>query len=344
MDSKKSVDVLLARESHDIKHFSEGITRKVEGEKFVYYYNKNNKEVSKKDQLRINKLRIPPAWENVWISNDPTSSIQVIGEDNSGKKQYIYHQEHIKEAEREKFLRLYKFILAIPKLEAKLKDHETLPIYNKDKVIATMLKVVKLLHIRVGKEQYAQKNKSYGITSLLKTHIKLGDTYINLKFKGKSNQHHFYTLKDKEIITHIKQLLKLGGEKLFQYISETGNILKVSDADLNEYIQKYMGKEFTAKDFRTYAANHHFVDAILNQTKKRIPNTPKKIKVNLLNAINITKHYLRHTKAVSKKSYIMSFCVELYQSNPELFITHKNDDPDEFLLYLLKIYKNKVLD
>jgi len=168
-----------------------------------------------------------------------------------------------------------------------------------------------------------------------------------LKFKGKSNQRLHYTITNEDFIRDIKMLMKLDGEKLFQYImiDDLGRerIHSVSDRDLNKYIQEHMGQEFSIKDFRTYAANEAFLRALLNETKKRTPKDRKTIKKNIMNAFKSTARQLKHTGAVSKKSYVMNFAIELYQNNPELFIKNKNMDPATFLLGLLKLYKKHVL-
>jgi DNA topoisomerase-1 len=312
--------------------------------KFKYYYANNNKLVSKEDLERINKLGLAPAYIDVWVSDDPNSKIQATGLDVKGRKQYRYHPRHIEIAHEDKFLRLYKFIKSIPKLDDKMKEDRALTLYSKNRTISVMLSIVKELNIRVGKEVYAQTNKSYGITSLKKSHVTLtnNDTVIKFNFKAKSNKHVSYTLKDPDIVNEIKQLLSLDGEKLFQYISDSNNTIRVSDTDLNQYIQNYMGKAFTCKDFRTYAANFYFIKALLTETKKRSPKNKKIIKQNLNIAQENTAFYLRHTKSISKKSYTMGLIRDMYNDNPEWFTENKNRQPLNVLIDLLKIFKDKI--
>jgi len=333
--------------SYDEKHFEEGIARKKVNDHFVYYYINNGNEVTKKDLDRINNLKIPPNWDEVWISRDQNSSIQAIGKDNKGRKQYRYHHVHIEEAEKEKFARLYNFIKAMPKLEKIISEHNNLPFYEKNRIISLMLQMVKDYQLRVGKEVYARTNKSYGISSLRKKHVKIGSGVIYLKFKGKSNQRLHYTVKNDFYIKSIKILMKLEGDHLFQYIAvdDQGRekVMKISDRDLNQYIQEYMGKDFSIKDFRTFGANLYFIQALLNETKRHTPKDRKTIKKNIMNAFKSTARQLKHTGAVSKKSYVMNFALELYQNSPEFFTEHKNDDPTQFLLELLKLYKKNVL-
>lgn len=331
------------QESYDIRHYEDGIGRKKISNEYEYFYIKNREKVSRSDLERIKKLKLPPAWTDVWISKDPKSEIQAIGIDAKGRKQYKYHESHIEEAEREKFIRLIDFIKAMPKLEKIMKEHKKFHSYDKYRVLTTVLTVVKELHMRVGKEQYARENKSYGVSSLKKQHVKIEGDTIKFNFKGKSNKRLSYSLYHPEIKTHIKMLLKLEGDKLFQYIDDTDTIRKITDTDLNRYIQDYMGSQFTIKDFRTYAANYYFVKTLLSETRKRTPKNEKIIKKNIINALNTTAHYLRHTRSISKKSYVMNFCIEMYRNDPSYFIQKKYDEADDVLLEILQLYKHKIL-
>lgn len=329
--------------SYDEKHYRSGIIRRKIKDTYEYFYVINDKSITKTDLERILKLKIPPNWSDVWISGDPKSDIQAVGLDSKKRKQYKYHEKHIEKADKQKFIRLFDFIKAIPTLEKTLTKHNKLEIYDKNKVIATMLTIVKELHLRVGKEQYAKKNKSYGISSLKKIHVSIDGDIVRFRFKGKSNVKHSYTLYNVMVRDHIKILLKLSGDKLFQYIDDDGNVRKVSDTDLNQYIQQYMGSEFTIKDFRTYGANYYFIKALLSETRKRTPKHKKIMRKNILNALKISAKHLGHTRAISKKSYVMSFCIEMYQDNPDFFINRKYNNVNEVLLEILKLYKSKIL-
>nr|QBK89154.1 MAG: DNA topoisomerase I [Mimivirus LCMiAC02] len=344
-----NINKLLAREqAFDVKYYKTGIgRRKIKKKVFIYFYIINKKLVSKQDQVRINKLHIPPAWINVWISPDPKSPIQAIGIDSKGIKQYRYNEIHIKKAEEKKFIKMYDFIKKIPKLDKVIKKHEKLDTYDKYRVIASMLTIIKLLHLRVGKEVYARRNKSYGVSSLRKVHMNIEGDIIRLRFKGKSKKRLSYSLKNKILAKHLRLLLRLEGSKLFQYIDDvTGKVKGITDVDLNNYVQSIMGKKFTIKDFRTYSSNRYFIMALLKETQKRAPKNTKVIKKNIINAIKRTAKYLRHTKAVSKKSYILNFIVNMYQNNPEYFLNavKKESDPNDILLNILRLYKKKVIN
>ena len=331
--------------SYDEKNYEKGITRVITGEStYIYYYIDTQQPVSAKDLDRIHHLHIPPAWTDVWISRDPQSSIQAIGKDSKGRKQYRYHHVHIVKAEKEKFTRLYAFIKKIPTLIKQLEADNQAPIYSKQRVISLMLQIVKDHHLRVGKEIYAKTNRSYGISSLRKKHVTIDSAAIKLKFKGKSKQRLHYTIRNPFYVNSIKLLMKLDGDNLFQYIDEDETVHKITDTDLNTYIRNHMGKQFSIKDFRTYGANLHFIKSLLNETQKRTPKDRKTIKKNLVNALKTTATQLKHTGAVSKKSYVMNFAIELYQNSPETFIKNKNMDPTKFLLGLLQMYKKHILE
>lgn len=329
--------------SYDEKHYDTGIIRiagknKEKKDVYSYFYVSTKKPISRRDHDRIIALKIPPGWNNVWISGNEKSDIQVVGIDSKNRKQYKYNKNHIVNAEKQKFIRLYDFIKAMPKLDKIIRKHSKLHVYSKNRVIATILTLVKELHLRVGKEQYAKKNKSYGVSSLKKSHIKFDGDIVKFNFKGKSNKRLSYTLRNYEIKTHLVLLMKLEGEKIFQFIDSDNAIKKISDSDINNYIQEYMGKNFSAKDFRTFAANYYFVKALLNETKKHSNN----VKKNIINAIKISAKHLSHTQSISKKSYIMSYCVEEYAKHPEYFISHKYDDPKNVLIELLQKYKKNI--
>lgn len=310
--------------------------------KFKYYHMDNNNEVSLDELARINKLGLAPAYVDVWVSSDPNSKIQATGMDAKGRKQYRYNQGHIAESHINKFLRLYKFIKSIHKLDQAMDADIKGPLFSKNRTISTMLKIVQKLFMRVGKEIYAKTNKSYGITSMKKSHVKIEEKKVKFNFKAKSNKQVQYTLDDVELIGEIKQLFDLDGEKMFQYKSESGNILRASDVDLNQYIQEKMGKGFSVKDFRTYASNFYFVKSLLKETKNRNPVSKKIIKQNLNLAQENTAHYLRHTKSISKKSYTMGLIRDLYENDPSYFIENKNKQPLTVLLDLLKKFKDNI--
>lgn len=306
---------------------------------FDYFYSKNNQKVSQKDLERIKKLKIPPNVDKVWISENADDKIQAKWTDDKERVQYKYHDIHIEQSTKQKFHKLYDFIHKIQHFENKIKKHLTLDKFNKKRTLALMFQIVQELNIRVGKETYAQQNKSYGISSVKKKHFKFLSDRVIIKFKAKSNQRVSYTIKDKKIIEQLQILNNLEGIKMFQYINDMGKVMKVSDQDMNKYLQSHMGPQFTVKDFRTFGSNYYFIKSLLDETNKRLPKNNKIIKKNLLNAFKSTAFYLRHTKSISKKSYVNAIITEIYQTEPQFFIDRKNNDPIDVLVEILEIYK-----
>ena len=326
----------------EMKNKNKGIYRKeIQKGVFKYYYMDTNKEVSESDLMRIHSLGLAPAYKNVWVSLDPKSKIQATGIDAKGRKQYRYTKKHTEEATKDKFIRLYKFIKVIPKFEKQLTKDFTSNSFSKEKTISLMFYIIRELNIRVGKEHYAKENNSYGMTSLKKSHMKINyqNKIAKFKFKAKSNKIVQYTLSDISLVEELIKLQKLEGDKLFQYVNSNDDIIRVNDLDLNKYIKLNMGKSFTCKDFRTYAANFYFVKALLSETRKKLPLSQKIIKNNLLNAQEHTAFYLRHTKSISKKSYTMDIIRELYIKDPQYFIDNKSKQPLTILIEMLKIFK-----
>jgi DNA topoisomerase-1 len=306
---------------------------------FTYYYS-TGKDVSKEDQDRINKLGIAPAYENVWVSEDKESKIQATGIDAKGRKQYRYLTSFILKKQKMKFLRLFMFIKALPRLNKQLNIHKNEPNFSKFKVMSVIFEVIKKLHMRVGKDCYAKMNKSFGVTSLKKSHVKIVGDSITFNFKAKSNKRVSYILKDKFILNQIIALMELEGERLFQYVNDKdGKIYKITYMHLNKYLQKFMGKDFSCKDFRTYASNRYFVKYLLDITKKRNPKNKTVINKNIREARDKTAKKLRHTKSIAKKSYILNFIMDKYVEDPDYFVKNRDRNPIKLLVELLESYK-----
>jgi len=300
---------------HKLYLSDQGIYR--QGLKF--YFNKNKKEVvDSKILQRVNKFVVPPAWKNVWYATSSRCHIQVHGIDQGGKKQYILSEQWIKNAHSEKFNRMKKFIrdLASFKKKIKLKTQTV----NKENLIHLLFNLLIDLHIRVGNEIYAEQNKTYGLTTLRQKHLKFKDNKYLLQFVGKSNIEHSIDipLEYNSWFTKLKD--PSSNKPLFYY----DNFQTINSEELNDYLKKFMGKEYTCKDFRTYSANMLFIKAFLKK-KKRLLKTnqqnfkPKKI---VLSCIDETAHQLGHTRSIARKSYIserlLDYCLDSFDEASEL--------------------------
>lgn len=288
--------------------------------KFAYFYMRDDRPISAADKRRVSALNLPPAYEDVWISLDPHSRIQATAYDAKGRKQYRYHADHMREAARDKFLRLREFVRVLPKLDAKLKRDLTAPPFSKERSTAALVLAMRVLNLRVGKETYVHQNASYGATSLRKKHLRLlpDRQRALLRFKSKSNHVVAYNVRDPRLVAELTLLAKLDGDRLFQFKNEAGRLQRVTDRDVNLYLQEAMGS-FVAKDFRTYAANLEYVRALLAEVRRGTPRTGKEALYALGKAQNTTAQALRHTKAISRKSYTLEYIRERFLADASWF-------------------------
>uniref|UniRef100_A0A6C0I831 DNA topoisomerase n=1 Tax=viral metagenome TaxID=1070528 RepID=A0A6C0I831_9ZZZZ len=272
-----------------------------------FYYHRNNQLVTDNKILsRINSIRVPPAWVNVWYSCNKNDHIQVYGYDTSGKKQYILSPDWILNSNNQKFNKMKYFFkdLVSFKKKIKLNDFEL----NKQNLINLLFNLLLDTHIRVGNEKYAEQNNTYGLTTLLQKHLKVDDNNYYISFLGKSKIKHLIKIPEEynQIITKLK--LRDPYKKLFHY----SNGKTISAEQLNDYLKEHMG-DYTCKDFRTYSANTLFIKFFLKNCKKQ--NNVKKI---LIKSIDQSAELLGHSRSISKKSYIsnhlLDYCVNQFES------------------------------
>lgn len=338
--------------SFDEKNYDKGILRKCINEdvenpkdrKFIYIYTKNNKEVDDNETLqRIYDLKIPYVWNYVWISNDPKTPIQVIGKDGHGKKQYLYNKEHQKILIEHKFNNLNLLVSLMDKLQDLIKnckDKAKNNPYDKHYILSTIIKIILITGMRAGKEFYAKKSETYGITSLRCKHVIIKDDYIIFKFKGKSNIIHEHKIIDNEIVEHIKQLKKLcknENDKLFKY-KKRGEIKKIDEFTLNNFLHKYLHPKIVIKDLRTYLVNFILISNILKNIKKKKINfdNEKELMRIVRKSIKETADYIQHTVSVSKKNYVDLRIIKKFISNPEYFNKNINKKPSDILIDIIK--------
>ena len=201
---------------------------------------------------RIRSLVIPPAWTSVWISPDPNGHIQAVGYDARGRKQYRYHPEYRRVRDLVKFDRMRAFGRVLPKIRRAVDKDLARKGMPKRKVLAAVVKLLETTFIRIGNEEYAEENGSFGLTTLQNQHVRvLGDT-LKFKFRGKSAQNHEITLHDARLAKIIRRCRDIPGSSLFQYLDEEGQPQSIDSGDVNEYLKEATGGDFTAKDFRTW--------------------------------------------------------------------------------------------
>ena len=227
-----------------------GIARRGRGKGFVYIGVDQKPVGNKRTLARIRSLVIPPAWENVWICPIENGHIQAVGRDARKRKQYRYHPRYREVRDETKFDRMGAFGAVLPKIRRQVKKDLSLPGLQQAKVMAAIIYLLDKTCIRVGNEEYAKSNKSYGLTTLKDQHVDVHGDSVHLHFRGKSKQDHDITLSDRRLAKIVKQCQDLPGQELFQYKAENGEYVKVDSAAVNDYLRNITQEEFTAKAFR----------------------------------------------------------------------------------------------
>ncbi|HEX2658431.1 MAG TPA: DNA topoisomerase IB [Polyangia bacterium] len=264
---------------------------------------------------RIRKLAIPPAWTDVWICPDARGHIQATGRDARGRKQYRYHARWREERDSTKFSRMLDFGRALPALRRRGSADLRLPGLPRRKVLATVVRLLQTTFIRVGNEEYARSNHSFGLTTLKDRHVDVRPAEVRFHFRGKSGVYHEISLHDSSIARIVRRCRDLPGHELFKYIAEDGSIATIGSADVNAYIHEIAGAEFTAKDFRTWAGTVLAAMA-LQQACAEVPVKGKAARKpnhrGVVRAIEQVAQRLGNTPSVCRKSYVHPHVVDAY--------------------------------
>ena len=311
-----SADVIVdprdAAESAGLRYVSDeepGIRRKKSGKGFTYVKADGSKVNDPATLDRIRKLAIPPAYTDVWICAFPNGHLQATGRDAKGRKQYRYHPAFREVRESTKYERMLDFAKVLPALRAKVDEHMSLRGLPREKVLATVVHLLETTLIRVGNEDYAKQNKSYGLTTLRDPHVKVAGTELRFQFKGKSGKTWRLRVKDRRVARIVKACQDLPGQDLFQYIDEAGEQQTVTSADVNAYLKEITGQDFTAKDFRTWAGT---VLAALALREFECVDSQAKAKKNIRQAIERVAARLGNTPTICRKCYV----------HPEVFTSY----------------------
>ena len=292
-----------------VADFMPGIRRKKSGE-FFTYADANGEPVDDEPTLRrIKSLVIPPAWTDVWICRNPMGHLQATGRDARKRKQYRYHERWRQVRDAVKYDRMLAFAEALPKIRERTDHDLELQGMPREKVLATVVRLLEETRIRVGNEEYAKENGSFGLTTLRNRHVNVVGSEVRFKFKGKSGKHHDVHLQDRRLAKIIKRFLDVPGQELFQYLNEDGEYHPVESADVNDYIGEITGEDFTAKDFRTWAGT--ILAARFFREAEVTPET-QGVKKELVRAIAKVAEELGNTPAVCKKCYIHPAVITAY--------------------------------
>jgi DNA topoisomerase-1 len=299
-----------------------GITRQKKGKSFTYLDTKGQEITDQKVIDRINKLIIPPAWENVWICSSPNGHIQATGRDTKGRKQYIYHPQWRNIRSLTKFGRMIAFGEKLPEMRAQIERDLQIRELNQRKVTAIVLNLLDQSLIRIGNRQYAQSNKSYGLTTLRDKHVDIAGDKVKFQFVGKKGVSHEIDIKDRRLARLIKKCKDIPGYDLFQYFDENGERQTLESGQVNEYIQEISGTDFTAKDFRTWGGTVLMVECL----EKMLDENPEIAKEKYVkDAFKTVAKGLGNTPAVCSKYYVHPQVLEIFKKDELLDYLKKHD-------------------
>ena len=305
-DGRASAQAAGLRYSTDARP---GISRRRAGRGFSYRRPDGTRVTEAASLARIRALAIPPAWTDVWISMDPAGHLQATGRDARGRKQYRYHARWRTGRDDAKFERLIDFARVLPRIRKRCEADLARPGLSREKVLAAVVRLLEATLIRVGNDEYARINRSFGLTTLRTRHATVTGSRIRFRFRGKSGRQHEVGLRDRRLAGVIRRCQDLPGQELFQYLDEEGEPHDIASDDVNEYLREISGADVTAKDFRTWAGTVLAYRAL----RALAPGTDDRTaRQNVVEAVRFTSDRLGNTPAVARKSYVHPAILEAY--------------------------------
>src|ERR1700693_1826644 len=316
--SKLVAEAMEAAEEAGLRYINDdrpGYTRKTKGDDFEYL-DAEGKPISDEQRLlRIKRLAIPPAWTKVWICPSANGHIQATGRDARKRKQYLYHERWREVRDENKYDRIITFGKALPKIRRRVAKDLKLSGLPRNKVLATVVQLLESTSIRIGNEEYARENKSFGLTTMKDRHVEVQGSKLRFRFRGTSGKDHEVDVTDRRIAGIVSKLQDLPGQDLFQYVGDDGEIRDVTSQDVNEYLREITGEDFSAKDFRTWAGT--VLTAIALNAQERFENN-KQAKANIKAAISAVAQILGNTPAICRKCYVHPAIFESYFSRQSI--------------------------
>jgi DNA topoisomerase-1 len=288
---------------------SPGIRRRRRGRGFAYVRPDGAPLRDQGELERIRKLVIPPRWTDVWICPSSSGHLQVTARDARGRKQYRYHTRYREVRDLTKFSRMVEFSEVLPNIRRAVERNITQPTLSREKVLATVVWLLETTLIRVGSDEYARDNGSFGLTTLRRRHVAVSGARLRFEFRGKSGVPHSVAVTDRRIARIVQRCQELPGQELFQYLDDDGRRQSVDAGDINQYLREIAGRQITAKDFRTWAGT-----ILAAQALRDIGgfDTLKEANANVVRAIDQVAKRLGNTRAVCRKYYVHPIVVEAY--------------------------------
>ena len=282
--------------------------RKARGHGFNYLDADDRPVTDERTLDRIRALAIPPAWTDVWISPKANGHIQAVGRDARGRKQYRYHARWRETRDGHKYDRLIAFGRALPRLRRRVEEDLARRGLPREKVLAAVIRVMEATLIRVGNEEYARTNRSFGLTTLRDRHVKIGGAKAKFEFRGKSGKPHTTGFNDRRLARIVKACQDLPGQRLFQYLDDEGQRRAVESADVNAYLRDVLGDDFSAKDFRTWAGTVAAARALTSPECADLAAARR----NVNTCVKAVAGLLGNTAAIARKAYIHPAILDAY--------------------------------
>ena len=292
-----------------------GIRRAPAKDGFDYVDAKGQKVDDEATLKRIKSLVIPPAWQDVWICPQANGHLQATGRDARGRKQYRYHPKWRTVRDEVKYERMLNFGKALPQIRKEVDRGLGLPGLPREKVLATIVYLLEATMIRIGNDEYARENKSYGLTTLRNRHVKIDGSEVEFRFRGKSGVHHDVKVHDKRLARIIQRTRDLPGQHLFEYVGDDGEPHTVDSSDVNDYLREITGEEYTAKDFRTWSGT--VLAALALQEFEKV-DSEAQAKKNVVRAIESVAEKLGNTPSVCRKCYVHPAVLDAYMDGTML--------------------------
>ncbi|MEP6686054.1 MAG: DNA topoisomerase IB [Verrucomicrobiota bacterium] len=286
-----------------------GYKRKAKGDGFEYFDTDGKRIDDEQRVLRINRLAIPPAYTDVWICPSPNGHLQATGRDARRRKQYRYHERWRAERDENKYSRMIIFADMLAKIRSRVRKDMAQAGLPREKVLATVVELLERTFIRVGNEEYARENKSFGLTTMRNRHVEVTGATVHFSFRGKSGINHEIPIEDRRIAKIVKKLADMPGQELFQYLDDAGVRHDITSQDVNDYLGEITGESFTAKDFRTWAGTVLAAMALNAQEPFENKTQAKK---NIKTAIGAVAKMLGNTPAICRRCYVHPAVLETY--------------------------------
>jgi DNA topoisomerase-1 len=294
-----------------LRHSSDdepGYSRQLKGRSWAYF-DEHGKRVTDRYEIdRLNAIALPPAYTDAWFCRNANGHLQATGRDARGRKQYRYHPDYRSKRDASKYDGCLEFGRSLPRLRSRVERDLRKPHLGRETVLAAVVRLLDREHIRVGNEEYAKANKSFGLTTLRDRHVKRAGGKLKMRFPGKSGVIHEATITDRNLRRVVRKAQELPGQMLFQYVNGDGNPQAVTSADVNDYIRDATGGDFTAKHFRTWGASVIFFDQLLKKDEEK--------RMSIKTALEPVAEALGNTPAISRKSYVHPRLIDALQKDP----------------------------